>query len=62
MRELIQNTALSSSDKAIFIAGAAIVIVLILVILYKIDQMPPEYQKRKKHCLGSAFFVLIFTK
>ena len=48
MRELIQNTALSSSDKAIFIAGAAIVIVLILVILYKIDQMPPEYQKRKK--------------
>ena len=42
MKELIQNTALSSSDKAIFIAGAAVVIVLILIIMYKIDNMPEE--------------------
>ena len=48
MKELIQNTALSSSDKAIFIAGAVIVILLILVIMYKIDNMPEEYKEKRK--------------
>ena len=48
MKELFQKATLNSSDKAIIIMLALIVIVLVLVIMYKIDNIPEDYTKRKK--------------
>lgn len=49
MEEMIANISLKSSDKIILIIAAIIVILLILVIMYKIDNIPEDYKKRKKH-------------
>ena len=48
MRDIFQRATLNSSDKAIIIALALIVIVLVLVIMYKIDNIPENFTKRKK--------------
>lgn len=48
MRDIFQRATLNSSDKAIIIALALIVIVLVLVIMYKIDNIPANFSKRKK--------------
>ena len=49
MGEIFQNTTLNSSDKAIIIIAAITVIVLVLLIMYKLDNLPANYKIKKKH-------------
>ena len=48
MKEIFEKATLNSSDKAIIIMLAMIIIVLVLVIMYKIDNIPENYSKKKK--------------
>lgn len=48
MGEIFQNTTLNSSDKAIIIIAAITVIVLVLLIMYKLDNLPDNYKLKKK--------------
>ena len=48
MREIFQNATLNSSDKAIIIIAAITIIVLVLLIMYKLDNLPDYYKEKKK--------------
>ncbi len=53
MEELLQNANLGSTERALIIIAGIIVIVLVLVIMYMIDNLPDNYKMKKKHNIKS---------
>ena len=49
MESFFEEITLKSSDKLILVIAAIIIILLVLVIMYKLDNIPEEDKKRKKH-------------
>ena len=53
MNELLQNANLGSTERAMIIIAGLIVIVLVLVIMYMLDNLPDNYKMKKKNFLNA---------